>query len=143
MSRDEEDRPRWGGYRRRLDRMHDESALREEFRKERERERDRERRSRSRSDETDDREEDRESQRRHRSERRERDSERDREREDRRENLSARISTDEEEDYDYEGADDRFDEVERKIREGRYKPKKSDPYTVHLLYQFLKESGDI
>lgn len=47
---------------------------------------------------------------------------------------------------DYEGDDDAgptFDELEPKIRAGKYKPKKTDPWNAIVLYNLLKESGEI
>jgi len=38
---------------------------------------------------------------------------------------------------------DRFDEIEPLIRAGKYRPKSSDPWNAHLLYNLLKESGEI
>ena len=37
----------------------------------------------------------------------------------------------------------RFDEIESKIRAGKYKPAKSDPWNAHVLYDMLKSLGDI
>ena len=36
-----------------------------------------------------------------------------------------------------------FDELEPKIRAGKYRPKKTDPWTAHLLYQSLRDLGEI
>jgi len=48
---------------------------------------------------------------------------------------------------DYDDDDERdgptFDELEPKIRAGKYKPKKSDPWNAIVLYNLLKESGEI
>ena len=49
---------------------------------------------------------------------------------------------------DYDDDDDErdgptFDELEPKIRAGKYKPKKTDPWNAIVLYNLLKESGDI
>ena len=37
----------------------------------------------------------------------------------------------------------RFEKVAPLIRRGMYKPKPSDPWTVHVLYANLKELGEI
>jgi hypothetical protein len=37
----------------------------------------------------------------------------------------------------------RFDELEPKIRAGKYKPKKGDPWNAHVLYDMLKSMGEI
>ena len=46
---------------------------------------------------------------------------------------------------DFGGEEDgpTFDELEPMIRAGKYKPKQSDPYNAHLLYQALRDLGDI
>lgn len=36
-----------------------------------------------------------------------------------------------------------FDELEAKIRAGKYKPKSKDPWNAHVLYQTLKDLGEI
>jgi len=36
-----------------------------------------------------------------------------------------------------------FEDLEPKIRAGKYKPKKSDPWNAHILYNLLKERGAI
>ncbi len=36
-----------------------------------------------------------------------------------------------------------FEELEPKIRAGKYKPKSGDPWTAHILYQSLRDLGDI
>lgn len=36
-----------------------------------------------------------------------------------------------------------FEEIEGKIRAGKYKPRPEDPWNAHLLYQMLKDLGDI
>lgn len=36
-----------------------------------------------------------------------------------------------------------FEELEGKIRAGKYKPKQEDPWNAHVLYQTLKDLGDI
>jgi len=48
-------------------------------------------------------------------------------------------------DDDDDGDDDEesFELLEAKIRTGKYKPKKSDPWTAHILYQNLKALGEI
>lgn len=46
---------------------------------------------------------------------------------------------DDDDDEEEEG----FEELEAKIRQGKYKPKKSDPWTAHILYQNLKALGEI
>lgn len=55
-------------------------------------------------------------------------------------------STDDDEDLE-EGAsedeDGSFENLEPLIRAGKYKPKPSDHYTVHLLYQTLRDLGEI
>jgi hypothetical protein len=33
--------------------------------------------------------------------------------------------------------------LEAKVRAGRYIPKRSDPWTLHVLYSNLKELGDL
>lgn len=38
-----------------------------------------------------------------------------------------------------EGGDERWNELEKKIRAGKYKPRRSDPWTLHVLYNNLKE----
>ena len=45
--------------------------------------------------------------------------------------------------YDEDGNIAKFNRLEPLVRAGKYKPKSSDPYTVHLLYQSLIELGDI
>ena len=45
------------------------------------------------------------------------------------------------EDEDDEGPT--FEELEPKIRAGKYVPKQSDPYTAHILYQSLRDLGEI
>lgn len=50
---------------------------------------------------------------------------------------------DEDEDEDAVDGQSRFDEIEAKIRAGSYKPKKSDPWNAHVLYDMLKSLGDI
>jgi len=55
--------------------------------------------------------------------------------------------------YSYDDSDDEdeddgesgptFDELEPKIRAGKYKPKPDDPWNAHVLYQTLKKLGDI
>lgn len=53
--------------------------------------------------------------------------------------------------YSYDDSDDEdegesgptFDELEPKIRAGKYKPKSDDPWNAHILYQMLKKLGDI
>ncbi len=42
-----------------------------------------------------------------------------------------------------EDAGEKFDKIEPLIRSGKYKPKKSDPWNAHVLYNMLKEMGDI
>jgi len=47
---------------------------------------------------------------------------------------------------DYDSGDDEgpsHEELEEKVRGGKYKPKPSDPWTIHVLYNLLHESGDI
>ena len=49
-------------------------------------------------------------------------------------------------DYDDEESDEEgptFEELEPMIRAGKYKPKASDPYTAHILYQSLRDLGEI
>ncbi len=46
-------------------------------------------------------------------------------------------------DYEDEPDGPTFDELEPMIRAGKYKPKQSDPWTAHLLYQALRDLGDI
>lgn len=36
-----------------------------------------------------------------------------------------------------------FEELEPKIRSGKYKPSQSDPWTAHILYQSLRDLGEI
>ena len=36
-----------------------------------------------------------------------------------------------------------FEELEPKIRAGKYRPKSGDPWTAHILYQSLRDLGDI
>lgn len=47
------------------------------------------------------------------------------------------------EDEDTEETNGRFDEIEDRIRAGEYKPKKSDPWNAHVLYNLLKDMGEI
>lgn len=48
---------------------------------------------------------------------------------------------------DYEPEDEEevpdHDELEAKVRAGGYKPKRSDPWTIHVLYNLLVERGEI
>jgi hypothetical protein len=44
---------------------------------------------------------------------------------------------------DEEGACARFDELEPKIRAGKYRPKRGDPWNAHVLYDMLKSMGEI
>ena len=47
---------------------------------------------------------------------------------------------------DYEEEDEEapdHDDLEAKVRAGSYKPKRSDPWTIHVLYNLLVESGKI
>jgi len=37
----------------------------------------------------------------------------------------------------------KFEDLEAGIRAGKYKPKPEDPWTAHILYQNLKELGEI
>jgi hypothetical protein len=37
----------------------------------------------------------------------------------------------------------RFDEIEAKIRAGSYKPTKSDPWNAHVLYDMLRSLGEV
>lgn len=48
-------------------------------------------------------------------------------------------------DYEEEAAEDAasFDDLEPKIRAGKYIPKKDDPWTAHILYQALQDLGEI
>ena len=48
-------------------------------------------------------------------------------------------------DEDDEEEDDTpsFDDLEAKIRAGKYKPKPKDPWNAHILYQALQDLGDI
>ncbi len=36
-----------------------------------------------------------------------------------------------------------FEDLEAKIRAGKYKPKRQDPWTAHVLYENLKSLGEI
>lgn len=36
-----------------------------------------------------------------------------------------------------------FEDLEAKIRAGKYKPKSKDPWTAHVLYENLKSLGEI
>ena len=36
-----------------------------------------------------------------------------------------------------------FDDLEPEIRAGKYKPKPSDPWNAHILYQSLRDLGEI
>jgi len=36
-----------------------------------------------------------------------------------------------------------FEDLESMIRAGEYKPKQKDPYTAHILYQALRDLGEI
>jgi len=46
--------------------------------------------------------------------------------------------------FDYEEqSGPTFDELELKIRSGKYKPKAKDPWNAHVLYQTLKDLGEI
>ena len=46
-------------------------------------------------------------------------------------------------DDDYDDDEESFELLEAKIRTGKYKPKKTDPWTAHILYQNLKALGEI
>lgn len=56
--------------------------------------------------------------------------------------MRTRFDGDDEEDEPDEDAVS-FDELEPKIRAGKYIPKKSDPWTAHILYQSLQDLGEI
>jgi len=44
-------------------------------------------------------------------------------------------------DHDYSGPS--FESLEPMVRAGKYKPKPEDPWTIHVLYQSLKDIGKI
>jgi len=47
---------------------------------------------------------------------------------------------------DYEEEDEEapdHDDLGAKVRAGSYKPKRSDPWTIHVLYNLLVERGEI
>jgi hypothetical protein len=47
------------------------------------------------------------------------------------------------EDFEVENDGPTFEDLEDKIRSGKYKPKASDPWTAHILYQNLRSLGEI
>lgn len=49
----------------------------------------------------------------------------------------------EDHDDDEEDEGSTFEDLEPLIRAGKYKPKKQDPYTAHILYQNLQALGEI
>ena len=56
--------------------------------------------------------------------------------------IRTRFEYEEEDDEDEEEGPS-FEELEGKIRAGKYKPKAEDPWHAHVLYQTLKDLGDI
>lgn len=59
----------------------------------------------------------------------------------RRRKMSTMYDSDGDDDEDEDGPS--FDDLEDDIRSGKYKPKPSDPWNAHLLFQFLKDTGKI
>lgn len=39
--------------------------------------------------------------------------------------------------------EDKWKRLEKKIRAGKYKPKESDPWTLHVLFEHLTVLGDL
>ena len=46
-------------------------------------------------------------------------------------------------DFEAEESGPTFEDLEAKIRAGKYKPKSQDPWTAHVLYENLKSLGEI
>lgn len=64
----------------------------------------------------------------------------------RRSSIHTRFDEDDEDEEEEEDGDDEtssFDRLAPLIRAGKYKPKQTDPYTVHILYQSLRDLGEI
>jgi hypothetical protein len=59
--------------------------------------------------------------------------------------IHTRFDSDDEGDDedDEEPESSSFDRLAPLVRAGKYRPKQSDPYTVHILYQSLRDLGEI
>lgn len=62
------------------------------------------------------------------------------------EELEDELDLDDGVDYDFDEIEDhipakKWQKLESKIRAGKYKPKHSDPWTLHVLYNNLKDLG--
>lgn len=57
--------------------------------------------------------------------------------------FKTRFAPDDDEDDEDDYGAPTFEDLEHKIRAGAYKPKPKDPWTAHMLYQSLRDLGEI